>query len=245
MSLTLYAAVDVASGRASQVAPGRTDDPLQVAQGLVDAGATWLHLVDLDQAFRRGDNLSLLCEVIAAVGVPVQLSGGIDNPLTLQAAAATDAHRINLASTSFLNEDHALSCDFIAAAVAEHGKRVVVGIDVRDGAVVARGTNVEVGSVDQVVASVARTGATEFIVADASRDGSRRGVDAEMFGSVGAALRDAIPNASVVVSGGVAGLDDLRAVARLEASGVCGVVLGAALHHGAFTLAEAHGAVAA
>ncbi len=245
MKLTLYAAVDVASGRASQVAPGHTDDPLQVAQGLVDAGATWLHVVDLDQAFRRGDNLSLLSDLIAAVGVPVQLSGGIDNEVTLQAAASTGAHRINLASTSLVGENHALNCDFIAAAMAEHGDRVVVGIDVRDGKVVARGSNVAVGSVDEVVANVARTGATEYLVADASRDGSRRGVDAPMFGSVSAALRHVIPHASVVVSGGVAGLDDLRAVARLKDCGVCGVVLGASLHHGAFTLAQAHAAVAA
>lgn len=251
MTLTLYAAVDVAGGKAAQVAGGHTDDPFAVALGFVEAGATWLHIVDLDQAFSRGDNLTLMRELIAAVTIPVQLSGGIDNIRTLHVAASTGAQRINLASTALLGDQRQLNCDFITAAVAEHGERVVVGLDVKagldggQGAIVARGTNVKVGTVDQVVASVARTGATEFLVADASRDGSRRGVDAEMFGSVSAALRHVIPDASVVVSGGVGGLDDLRAVARLEARGVRGVVLGAALHHGAFTVAQAQAAVAA
>lgn len=245
MSLTLYAAVDVVSGRASQVAPGHNDDPLEVALGFVDAGALWLHIVDLDQAFRRGDNLELLRDVIAAAGVPVQLSGGIDSLTTLQAAASTGAQRINLAATALLGDDRELNCAFITAAVAEHGDRVVVGIDVQAGAVVARGSNVEVGSVDQVVASLAGAGATEFLVADASRDGSRQGVDVAMFGSVSAALRDLIPSASVVASGGVARLADLSALAGLEASGVRGVVLGAALHHGAFTITQAQDAVAA
>ncbi len=251
MSLTLYAAIDVAGGRASQVTEGHSDDPLEVALGLVEAGATWLHVVDLDQAFRRGDNFDLVRDLIAAVGVPVQLSGGIDNLATLQAAASTGARRINLAATALVGDDRGLNCDFITAAVAEHGDRLVVGVDVRAGAagrgwvVVARGTNVEVGSVDHVVASVANTGVTEFLVADASRDGSRRGVDVALFGSVTTALRDVIPGASVVASGGVAGLADLSALARLEVSGVRGVVLGAALHQGAFTMAQAQAEVAA
>ncbi len=255
MSLTLYAAVDVAAGKASQVAPGHTNDPLAVALGFVHAGAAWLHMVDLDQAFRRGNNLDLLGDLIAAVPVPVQLSGGIDSIETLHAAASTGAQRINLASTALLGDDQRLNFDFIASAVAEHRARVAIGLDVRPGAdapagidgggrvVVARGTNVEVGSVDRVVESLAGTGATEFVVADASRDGSRRGVDVAMFGSVSAALRHVIPTASVVASGGVATVADVSALARLEAGGVRGVVLGAALHHGAFTIAQAQAAV--
>ena len=208
MTLTLYAAVDVAGGRAAQVEPGHADDPIEVASGFVKAGASWLHVVDLDRAFRRGDNRALLRDLIAAMPVPVQLSGGIDSATSLQAAASTGAQRINLASTALLGDDQELNCDFVAAAVAEHGDRVVVGIDVRAGNVVARGTNVEVGSVDQVVERLAETGATEFVVADASRDGSQLGVDIAMFGLVSAALRHVIPMASVVASGGVAGVGD-------------------------------------
>lgn len=245
MSLTLYAAVDVTAGRASQVAAEHTDNPLEVALGFVDAGARWLHIVDLDQAFRRGDNLILLSDVIAEVGVPVQLSGGIDSAKTLRAAASTGAQRINVASTALLGQDRELNCDFVADAVAEHGDRVVVGLDVRAGIVVARGSHVRVGSVDQVVSSVASTGATQFVVADAGRDGSLRGVDAAMFGSVSAALRHVIPTASVVASGGVAALTDLSALARLESRGVHGVVLGAALHHDAFTISQAQESVTA
>jgi len=227
------------------VPPGHSDDPIEVALGFADAGASWLHIVDLDQAFRRGDNLDVLRDVIAAVPVPVQLSGGIDTMATFQAAASTGARRINLAATALVGDNGDVNCDFISAVVADHGDRVVVGIDVRDGAVVARGSNVEVGSVDRVIGNLTGAGATEFLVADASRDGSRRGVNVAMFGSVSAALRDVIPGASVVASGGVARLADLSALARLEPSGVRGVVLGAALHHGAFTITQARDTVAA
>lgn len=245
MTLTLYAAVDVAGGRASQVAPGHPDDPLTVASGFVEAGASWLHVVDLDQAFGRGHNRDVLRDLIAAVPVPAQLSGGIDNPSALRAAVDTGAQRINLASTALLGDDSQVNCAFVKQAIADHGERIVVGLDVRAGSVVARGTNVVVGSVEAIVARLADTGAQAFVVADATRDGTREGVDAAMFRVVSDALRRFIPNAFVVASGGVATLADLRELADLEERGVCGVVLGAALHHGAFTIEQAQAAVRA
>ena len=234
-------AVDVAGGRATQVMPGAADDPAQVAQGLVGDGATWVHLVDLDRAFRRGDNAWLMRELISAMRVPVQLSGGIDDASSAQWALQTSAARVNLAST--VTVDVAL----VESLVARHGSRVVVGLDVEgdgDGDhVVARGTAVRLGPLDEVVSRVAATGAQEFLVADATRDGTRTGADVELFARVSMAIRSRVPEARIVLSGGVSSLADLSVMRPLQAHGAWAVVLGSALHHRRFTMEQAQQAV--
>lgn len=237
MSVQLLPAVDVVQGRASQVAVGECDDPLRVARSWVQQGARWLHLVDLDRAFRRGENLRLLAHIIDSVPVPVQLSGGVDDRVGIMAAMATGARRVNLASSVLLD------LELISWASGEYGPRVVVGVDVREGVVVARGSGVRVGPLDVVVPRLAGCGATQFIVADASRDGSRRGADIEMFGSVTSQIVAAVPGASVVASGGVGSVADVAALAALDGIGLWGVVLGAGLHQGTFTLPQALAAV--
>ena len=97
--LQLLPAVDVAAGRARQVVHG-SDDPLTVARRWVSQGARWVHLVDLDRAHRRGEATALLAAVVAALPVPVQLSGGVDDEESLAAALGTGAARVNLASTA-------------------------------------------------------------------------------------------------------------------------------------------------
>lgn len=229
----LLPAVDVTGGRACQVPSGQCDAPLDVAMRWVREGAQWLHLVDLDRAFRRGDSLDQLSQIIASVPVPVQLSGGLDDRDSIAQALATGAQRVNLASTALLD------MELVRWAVGEHGSAVVVGLDLRGSMVVARGSGVEVGELDSVVAGLAATGAKQFLVADASRDGSRRGANVTMFGSVTSQIVAAMPDATVVASGGVASADDVSALAALESDGLQGIVLGAALHQGAFTFAEA------
>ena len=227
--LTLLPAVDVAGGRAAQVVDGGDDDPLRVARAWVEQGARWVHLVDLDRAFRRGTDLPLLAGLVAALPVPVQLSGGLDTPEAAEQALATGARRVNLAVTAL--RDPA----WVAALVREHGDRVAVGIDVLGDRVVARGSGEDIGPLDEVVATVraalahARPGA--YVVADASRDGRRTGADLRLFADLVGRL-----DAPVVASGGVATLSDL---AGLRTAGVTGVVLGAALYHRTFTLGEA------
>ncbi len=235
----LLPAVDVSGGRACQVPLGGCDAPLDVAMRWLDEGAQWLHLVDLDRAFRRGENLDVLTQIVAAVPVPVQLSGGLDDRDGIRQAFATGAHRVNLASTALLD------MELIRWAAAEYGPAVVVGLDVRGSMVVARGSGVEIGELDSVIPGLAATGATQFLVADASRDGSQRGADVAMFGSVIAQIAAAVPGATVVASGGVAAVEDVSALAALEPDGLWGVVLGAALHQGAFSLPDAVAAAAA
>ncbi|HKJ12054.1 MAG TPA: HisA/HisF-related TIM barrel protein [Ornithinimicrobium sp.] len=226
-------AVDVAGGRATQGPPGALDDPHAVAAGWVKGGASWMHLVDLDRAFRRGDNHALIRRLVTASTVPVQLSGGIDDAETASSALATPASRVNLASTAVTD------LVLVESLVAAHGPRVVVGLDVQGDQVVARGSGVALGALEEVVSRVASTGAREFLVADARRDGTRAGVDVGVLTRAVERLRRHVPQARVVLSGGVSSLADLRALTPLEEQGVWAVVLGSALHHGRFTLADA------
>lgn len=227
-ALTLLPALDVAAGRAAQLGAVDQDDPHGVAQGWVRAGATWLHVVDLDRAHRRGDNAELLDALVGAVSVPVQVSGGIEDQEGMDWALATGAARVNLASTALRDPD------WVRHAVQRHAGRIAVGIDVRGDEVVARGTQVRVGSLDDVLPRLSGMRDVTFVVADASRDGRRTGADVDLFREV--AQRVAGP---VIASGGVRDLDDIRALRALTGDGVCGVVLGSALYHGAFTLAQA------
>ncbi|MCE0488248.1 HisA/HisF-related TIM barrel protein [Ornithinimicrobium sediminis] len=227
-SLTLLPAVDVAGGRATQVAAGADADPRAVARRWVQEGAEWIHLVDLDQAFARGTNRDVLASVVAAVPVPVQVSGGIDNDATLRAALATGAERVNLASTAVAD------LPWVRAVVAEHGSRIAVGLDVRDGDVVARGVDVRLGTLTEVLHALHDVPVSTFVVADANRDGRRLGADIDLFHAVALAA-----HARVIASGGISDLADVRALRALVPDGVQGLVLGAALHEGAFTLAEA------
>ncbi len=226
--LTLLPAVDVAGGRAAQVPEGAEDDPLAVAWRWVDHGARWIHLVDLDQAFARGSNRDLLAEIVVDLQVPVQLSGGIDDQERLEAALATGASRVNLASTALTD------LPWVRRVVAEHGTRIAVGLDVRDGDVVARGVDVRIGTLTEVLHALHDVPVATFVVADANRDGRRIGADLDLFHAVAQAA-----HAPVVASGGVSDLADIRALRGLTSAGVSGLILGAALHEGAFTLAEA------
>jgi phosphoribosyl isomerase A len=227
--LELLAAVDVAGRRATQVVDGGTDDPRQVARRWVEQGAGWVHLVDLDRAYRRGSDLPYLAALVAELPVPVQLSGGLDTPGAAAEALATGARRVNLAVTALRDPT------WVADLVREHGDRVAVGIDVAGDQVVARGSRESLGSLDAVLDAVGQhlgevpPGA--FVVADATRDGRLSGADPQLFRT----MVDRLP-APVVASGGVAGIADLLA---LRDAGVVGIVLGAALHHGRFTLSDA------
>lgn len=233
---TLLPAVDIAAGRADQVVDGGTDDPFVIARGWVEQGAQWVHLVDLDRAFRRGENLALLTDLISALPVPVQLSGGLDTPEAVEAALGTGAARINLAVTAL----RPAARSWVGELIAEQGSRLCVGLDIHDERIIARGSGEDLGLVDDLLRELTASGAqpvglpakpAAYLVADATRDGRRTGADRAMFADMVHRL-----NAPVIASGGVASLDDLSALAR---AGVAGIVLGAALYHGAFTLTDA------
>lgn len=227
-TFVLLPAVDISAGLASQVIDGDRD-PMRVAQGWVDRGAGWIHLVDLDLAFGRGQNHALVSELIAALPVPVQLSGGITDLARLEDALRAGARRVVTSSAALAEPE------WLARAIAEHGDRIAVGVDVADEQVVARGSRRRFGPVSTALPGIAALGASCHVVADASRDGTRAGSDLTLFAGLGRAL------GRVIASGGVAGLEDLRALAA--APGVTGAVVGAGLYAGGFSLEEAQAMV--
>jgi 1-(5-phosphoribosyl)-5-[(5-phosphoribosylamino)methylideneamino] imidazole-4-carboxamide isomerase/N-(5'phosphoribosyl)anthranilate isomerase len=236
--LTLLPAVDVAAGQAVRLVQGEAGsetsygDPLQAALSWQDAGAEWIHLVDLDAAFGRGSNRDLLAEVVGKLDVQVEMSGGIRDDASLDAALATGCARVNIGTAAL--EDP----EWCAAAIARHGERIAVGLDVRGTTLAARGWTRDGGDLFEVLERLDRDGCARYVVTDVTKDGTLRGPNLDLLRAVCA--RTAKP---VVASGGVAALDDLRAIAELVPLGVEGVIVGKALYAGAFTLQQALEAV--
>jgi 1-(5-phosphoribosyl)-5-[(5-phosphoribosylamino)methylideneamino] imidazole-4-carboxamide isomerase/N-(5'phosphoribosyl)anthranilate isomerase len=242
VNFTLLPAVDVADGKAVRLVQGasgsETDygDPLDAALAWQTGGAEWVHLVDLDAAFGRGDNRALLSEVVAKLDVRVELSGGIRDDDTLAAALATGCTRVNLGTAAL--EDPA----WCARVIAEHGEKIAVGLDVRiteqGHRLAARGWTQDGGDLWEVLDRLDRDGCVRYVVTDVSKDGTLQGPNLQL-------LRDvcARTDAQVIASGGVSSVDDLRDLAALQSDGVEGTIIGKALYAGAFTLPEALAAV--
>jgi 1-(5-phosphoribosyl)-5-[(5-phosphoribosylamino)methylideneamino] imidazole-4-carboxamide isomerase/N-(5'phosphoribosyl)anthranilate isomerase len=234
----LLPAVDVADGQAVRLVQGEAGsetsygDPLAAALQWQTDGAEWVHLVDLDAAFGRGSNRELLADVVGRLDVAVELSGGIRDDDSLDAALATGAARVNL-GTAALEQP-----DWVRSAIARHGERIAVGLDVRGTTLAARGWTQEGGELFDVLARLDADGCARYVVTDVRRDGTLTGPNLELLRSVCAAT-----DRPVVASGGVSSLDDLRALAGLTELGVEGAIVGKALYAGAFTLPEALEAV--
>ncbi len=237
--LELLPAVDVSDGQAVRLVQGAAGtetsygDPLAAALAWQEAGAQWLHLVDLDAAFGRGSNADLLARVVGTLDVAVEMSGGIRDDESLRRALGTGCARVNIGTAAL--EDPA----WCARAIAEHGDKVAVGLDVRGTTLAARGWTQEGGDLWEVLARLERDGCARYVVTDVTKDGTLRGPNLDLLRAVCART-----DRPVVASGGVSSLDDLRAIAALVADGVEGAIVGKALYTGAFTLPEALAAVA-
>jgi phosphoribosyl isomerase A len=237
----LLPAVDVADGTAVRLVQGAAGsetsygDPLDAALAWQRAGAEWVHLVDLDAAFGRGENRQLLAQVVRRLDVAVELSGGIRDDASLEAALATGAARVNLGTAALE------SPDWVRSAIARYGDQIAVGLDVRGTTLAARGWTKEGGDLWETMARLDGDGCTRYVVTDVRRDGTLTGPNIELLTEVCERT-----SAAVVASGGVSSLDDLRALAALQtATGrtVEGSIVGKALYAGAFTLPEAIAAV--
>jgi 1-(5-phosphoribosyl)-5-[(5-phosphoribosylamino)methylideneamino] imidazole-4-carboxamide isomerase/N-(5'phosphoribosyl)anthranilate isomerase len=234
----LLPAVDVADGRAVRLVQGEAGtetaygSPLEAALAWQSGGASWVHLVDLDAAFGRGSNRELVAEVVTALDVAVELSGGIRDDDSLAAALATGCSRVNI-GTAALEQP-----DWVRAAIAKHGDRIAVGLDVRGTTLSARGWTKDGGELFDVLARLDTDGCARYVVTDVRRDGTLTGPNLELLRDVCGAT-----DRPVVASGGVSSLDDLRALASLQDVGVEGAIVGKALYAGAFTLPEALAAV--
>ena len=232
--LELLPAVDVKDGRAVRLVQGALDKesiygaPLEVALEFQAAGAEWLHLVDLDAAFGRGSNATLLAEVVASLDIKVELSGGIRDDESLKRALATGCTRVNLGTAAL--EDP----EWTAKVIRQYGDRIAVGLDVRGTTLAARGWTKEGGELFETIARLDRDGCSRYIVTDVAKDGTLTGPNLELLKSVCAATK-----APVIASGGVSSLADIAAIAQLVEIGVEGSIVGKALYAGAFTLPEA------
>lgn len=239
-TLELLPAVDVAGGQAVQLVQGEAGsggqygDPIQAALGWQEAGAEWIHLVDLDAAFGRGHNRELLTRIVGALDVRVELSGGIRDDESLTAALATGCTRVNIGTAALENPE------WCAAIIAEHGDRIAIGLDVRGTTLAARGWTRDGGDLLDTLGRLESEGCARYVVTDVNKDGTLKGPNLELLRTV---CRNT--NSPVVASGGVSSLDDLLAIASLTPLGVEGAIMGTALYEGAFTLEEALKAVAA
>ncbi|MCW2546408.1 MAG: hisA [Mycobacterium sp.] len=232
MSLTLLPAVDVTAGQAVRLVQGEAGsetgygDPLDAALRWQNDGAEWVHLVDLDAAFGRGDNRELLAQVVGKLDCKVELSGGIRDDASLDAALATGAARVNVGTAAL--EDP----DWVRRAIARVGDRIAVGLDVRGITLSARGWTRDGGELFEVLARLDADGCARYVVTDVRRDGTLTGPNVELLESVTKAT-----DRPVIASGGVSTLADLEAIAAIP--GVEGAIVGKALYAGAFTLPEA------
>lgn len=232
--LELLPAVDVTEGRAVQLAQGVAGservygDPLAAAQRWQDAGAEWLHLVDLDAAFGRGENRTILAEIVGALDIKVEMSGGIRDDASLEAALATGCRRVNI-GTAALEQP-----EWCARVIAEHGDRIAIGLDVRGRTLAARGWTQEGGDLYETLARLDGEGCARYVVTDVNKDGMLQGPNLQLLRDVCAAT-----SAPIVASGGVTTLDDIRALMDLVPDGVEGAIAGTALYEGRFSLEDA------
>ncbi|MFP5416946.1 MAG: bifunctional 1-(5-phosphoribosyl)-5-((5-phosphoribosylamino)methylideneamino)imidazole-4-carboxamide isomerase/phosphoribosylanthranilate isomerase PriA [Actinomycetes bacterium] len=233
-ALTLLPAVDVQDGQAVQLTQGvagsekKFGDPLAAAQRWQDEGASWLHLVDLDAAFGRGSNAEVIGQITRQMQLNVELSGGIRDDASLERALGTGCARVNIGTAAL--EDPAW-CERV---IAEHGQRIGIAIDVRGPHLAARGWVREGGDWAEAVDRLSAAGCRTFVVTDVKSDGMLTGPNLELLRQVAART-----DAEVVASGGIARLDDLRALRELVPLGVTGAIIGTALYVGNFTLPEA------
>lgn len=234
--MELYPAIDLRGGEVVRLAQGESDrqtsygtDPAAQARTFAEAGARWLHVVDLDRAFGTGDNDAAIAAIVAAVGtaLAVQVGGGVRSVERARTLAELGVTRVILGTAAV--ERPALVDEVVAALGPD---AVAVGIDARDGAVALRGwTETSAVRATDLAARVAGQGVRTVIYTDIARDGMLGGPD--LAGSV--ALQ-AAAGVSVIASGGIATLEDLRAVAD---AGLGGAITGRALYEGRFALADA------
>ena len=233
--LELLPAVDVADGKAVRLTQGEAGTevnygtPLDAAMDWVNQGAEWIHLVDLDAAFGRGNNAGILKKVIRkASSVKVELSGGIRDDASLEAALELGAKRINLGTAALENPE------WTASVIARFGELIAVGLDVRGETLAARGWTQDGGNIWEVLKRLEDAGCARYVVTDVTKDGTLKVPNVDLLKRVMEHT-----DRPIVASGGVSSLDDLATLRDLVPLGLEGAIVGKALYAGAFTLAEA------
>jgi len=236
-AMTIYPAIDIRGGRCVRLRQGDpeqqtvfSDDPSEMARRWVDAGAEWLHMVDLDGAFSGGpENRDAIAKVVAAVSIPVQLGGGLRGMEQIAAAADAGIARLILGTAAFE------SPDLVREANEALPGRIAVGIDARDGFVATEGwKRVTDMSAIPFATNVAGLGACTIVYTDIGRDGMHTGPNVEATMDLAEAV-----DVPVIASGGVSDLADVQKVAGEAGSGIAGLIIGSALYRGTVDLEDA------
>jgi phosphoribosylformimino-5-aminoimidazole carboxamide ribotide isomerase len=237
----LYPAIDIRDGKAVRLAQGDfaqetvyDAEPLSAARAWVQGGARWLHVVDLDGA-RDGApaNLDQLERIARELDVPVQFGGGLRSLESIDAALAAGAERVILGTAAYTD------VDFLDDAVAKHGARVTVSVDVRAGRVASAGwTHQTEMEASGVIEHLQRRGVKRLVYSSIERDGMLTGPDLDEVRRVAEAVRG-----TFIYSGGIGTLEDLRALAGLRQINLTGVIVGKALYERRFGVAEAQAAL--
>ena len=235
--MILYPAIDLKAGACVRLERGDmaratvfSTDPAAQARAFAEAGCAWLHVVDLDGAFAgRPRNAEAVAAILDAVAIPVQLGGGIRDRATIEAWFERGVARVALGTAA------ARDPELVRAVCRAHPGRVAVGIDARDGRVAVAGwAETEALDALDLGRRYEDCGAAAIIHTDIARDGMLDGVNLDATRALAEAL-----TTPVIASGGVASLDDLAALADIEARGVAGVIVGRALYDGRIALDRA------
>ena len=239
--MIVYPAVDIRDGKAVRLTHGRfdaetvyNDDPLEAARSWVEAGARFLHVVDLDGA-RAGEPAAIddLRRIVAGTGVPVQYGGGLRSVEAVRDALRAGAERV-IVGTAALRD-----VDFLDDILAAYGPRVVVSVDVRGGKIATAGwTQVSELPATDAIERLHDRGVGSFVYTDADRDGALQGPSLEDVAAIAAAVRGRF-----LYAGGIGALEHLRALRGLRQVNLAGVIVGKALYEGRFTIAEAQAAL--
>ena len=229
--LELLPAIDIKNGKVIQLSSAVSGsstvmvEPLEVIQRFSSVGSKWIHLVDLDAAYGTGENAKLIKHLVQMSQVDIQLSGGIANQKSFDAALATSAKRVNI-STAGLED-----IDWIKNVIEKYRERVCVGLDVTQGSLIARGSGKVIGDLDHFISVLNEAGCSRIIVTDNSTDGALVGPNFQLLEQV---INQS--SAEIVASGGVSNLSDLQ---QLRKMGLAGAIVGKALYVGQFSIEEA------
>jgi phosphoribosylformimino-5-aminoimidazole carboxamide ribotide isomerase/phosphoribosylanthranilate isomerase len=232
--LQILPAIDVKDGRAVRLFQGELAKesnyglPVEVAQEFSAAGASWIHLVDLDAAFGIGSNFELIQQVISSVDIKVELSGGIRDDESLKRALSTGCKRVNLGTAAIENPE------WTAKVIGQYGEKIAVGLDVRGHTLATRGWTEQGGDLFEMISKLDAAGCSRYIVTDVTKDGTLTGPNLELLREVCVATK-----APVIASGGISELQDLIELRAMTNLGVEGAIVGKAIYSGAFSLAQA------
>ena len=229
--LEFLPAIDIKNGKSVRLnqadlnSAEQHESPSSVISDFVAKGAKWVHLVDLDAAFKSGSNSELIQDLIEASPIKIQLSGGIVDEHSLHKALSTKANRINIATAALQN------IDWVVKAIKSNSERLTIGLDIDNGVLVARGSGEVIGDPFEFIKTLDMAGCKRYVVTDNSTDGELNGPNLDLLEKVLKSTKS-----KIIASGGISKLSDLK---DLREMGLDGVIVGKALYVGAIEISAA------